>query len=282
MTNQIEAVKKYYAATLIDYRFLWTGTRDLAMHMGYWADGITSHTESLLKMNAVLAGLAKINKDDRVLDAGCGFGGSAMWLASNIGCQVTGITVVAQQLERARRQAVRFNLSDKTTFSLQDYARTSFPNQSFTVVWGLESIVHAESKPAVMNEAFRLLKPGGRVIISEYLLRDNPPLTDSEHTFIAPWLKGWAMPSLMTSSQYRKILTAAGFKNVTTHDLTERVRRSLNKIGWLGYLGTPLVWLLWKLHIVSEQHYGNAVAASRQHTALQRGFWRYVVVTAEK
>lgn len=189
-TTQIDRVKRYYDSTVIDYKTVWTGSKDLAMHFGYFGDGVKSHQDSLMKMNEVLAKLVSISKNDRVLDAGCGYGGSAIWLAKNIGCEVVGLTVVSYQVREGEKFAEKYYLSDKVSFKTEDYAHTSFPNHSFTVIWGLESIVHAESKKDFINEAYRLLKTGGRILTSEYMLRENPLLSDSEKQIIRPWLKG--------------------------------------------------------------------------------------------
>src|SRR3954454_606250 len=92
---QIESVVRYYAATTFGYHAVWTGRRDLALHFGYQEPARPlSHRASLLNMNAALAARAGIGPGDRVLDAGCGYGGSALWLAASIGCAVVGINVV--------------------------------------------------------------------------------------------------------------------------------------------------------------------------------------------
>ncbi len=78
--TQIDRVNKYYDSTVIDYKTVWTGSKDLAMHFGYYDDGIKSHKDSLLKMNEVLAKLANISKNDRVMDAGCGYEGRRLCL----------------------------------------------------------------------------------------------------------------------------------------------------------------------------------------------------------
>lgn len=54
---------------------------NLAIHMGYYDDSIESHEESLLRLNEIVFDIAKIGENDLVLDAGCGVGGSSIWLA---------------------------------------------------------------------------------------------------------------------------------------------------------------------------------------------------------
>ena len=280
--SQIDKVIKYYDSTVIDYKTIWTGSDDLAMHFGYYDNGTKSHKDSLMRMNEVLAKLANISKNDRVMDAGCGYGGSAIWFAKNIGCEVVGLTVVPYQIREAEKFAEKNKLSDKVSFRKEEYAHTPFPNNSFTVVWGLESIVHAESKKDFINEAYRLLKVGGRILISEYMLRETPPFSDKEKQIISPWLRGWAMPSLLTPNEYKSHLDSAGFKNIKIHDLTDNVRQSLRRLEKLSKLGLPFATLLRKLRIINREHFGNVEASVVQSKALKAGLWRYTVITAEK
>ena len=280
--TQIDKVIKYYDSTVIDYILLWTGRKDLAMHYGYYDKKIKNHVQALLKMNEVLAKFANISKDDRVLDAGCGYGGSTIWLAKNIGCEVLGITPVPYQIERAIKSARKFKLSDKIQFNLGDYAHTSFPGNFFNVVWGLESIVHAESKKDFIEESYRLLKPRGRILISEYMLRENPPLSVEENKFIEPWLKGWAMPNLLTAGEYESFLLNAGFKNIKIRDLTENVRPSLRRLERLLWWRAIPAKIVYKLGLISPEHYGNVEASEYQVKSLRRGLWKYLVITAEK
>lgn len=281
-TPQIDRVRRYYNSTVIDYTTVWTGSKDLAIHFGYFADGTENHETSLLKINEVLSRLVAISRSDRVLDAGCGYGGSAIWLAQHIGCSVVGINVVPFQVRDANRASEKYHLTDTVRFHIQDYAHTSFPNGSFTVIWGLESIVHAEKKEDFISEAFRLLQSGGRILIAEYMLRAEPPLSESEKNIVTPWLRGWAMPSLLTPMEYNNLLAKTGFKNIKTVDLTEKVRPSLRRLGTIVVWGLPLAKILRKIAAINAEHYGNVEAAYYQRMALRAGLWKYMVMTAEK
>ncbi len=83
----------YYDQCSQEYDIAWTGKKDLAMHYGFWEPGISKHSDALMNMNRVLANIAVIRKKDYVLDAGCGIGGSSIWIVENIGARVCGITI---------------------------------------------------------------------------------------------------------------------------------------------------------------------------------------------
>ncbi len=115
-----------------------------------------------------------------MLDAGCGLGGSAIWLAQQFGAEVVGVNLVASQVYRARRSAYRHGVSDRVRFERRDFTRTGFPEGNFDVVWAIESICHTSDKPAFLVEARRLLKPGGRLVVADLFRTQRPFSVDDE------------------------------------------------------------------------------------------------------
>lgn len=190
MKRQLQNVLDYYKSVNSDYERYWSGKKAQALHFGFYDSPQTKHEESLLRMNEFLAELVGIVDTDIVFDAGCGYGGSCLWLSENISCNSTGMSIVPYQIEKARNLAHELKVSSLLTFIEGDYASTDLPEGSFTVIWGLESIVHCENKQDFIKEAYRLLKPGGRIIIAEYLLREEPPLSKRELKKLQPWLDG--------------------------------------------------------------------------------------------
>jgi tocopherol O-methyltransferase len=282
MLTQAEKVERYFKATLFDYHALWVGRKDLALHFGYYEPGIRSHSKALINMNNALAKRVGITPEDRVLDAGCGYGGSAIWLAEQKGCRVVGINILAFQLKKARRCAVQRGVADKASFTEADCTDTRLPDRSFSVVWGLESIVHVPDKPAFIAEAFRLLKSGGRIVIAEYTLRETPELSQHERAELRPWLEGWAMPSLLTATEYVHALEEAGFRNVRVENITQQVGPSLRRLARFLPFGVPIGLAMRKLRLFSAEHLGNILATKCQMETLKKGYWQYSIITAEK
>lgn len=279
----------YFTATDKDYLRFWSGNNDLAMHFGYYDKTVTSHTASLLKMNEKLADLITITKKDRVLDAGCGFGGSCFWLAQHRGCLVTGITIVPEQYAFAKKEAEENNINKKVTFLLGDYAHLPVRRNSYTVFWGLESICHAQNKEQVIKEAYRVLRSKGKILISEYMLREKPTLSKKEKILVQKVLEGWAMPSLLTISEYTSLLKKYKFRNIHIYDFTENITPSFNKLGKLrlptlptSYVIYPFLVLAQKLGLLETIRVKNIQAGMLHNKALKNGIWRYCVITAEK
>ena len=199
----------------------------------------------------------------------------------NRGCRGTGINIVPWQIERAKLLAKRRGLEQLVDFKLVDFTNTKLPAASFTVVWGLESIVHAKDKQAFIREAYRLLKPGGRLLVAEYLLVKDA-LQSEDQNLLDRWLKGWAMPSLLTEAQYKQLTQKTGFVGITIHDWTKQVAPSLTRLNRFVRIFRPVAPLLHTLGLVNEGQLGNLAACEAQMELLAKGQWRYKVIVAKK
>lgn len=271
----------YYVNTKREYRFIWRTNRHLGIHFGYYDKDNSSHDSAILNLNRKLAELARISADDRILDAGCGIGGSAIWLAETYGCHVTGVNIVPWQITQAQLLAKQRHLDKLLDFHLADYSATGLKNVSFSIIWALESIVHAADKQAVINEAFRVLRPGGKLIICEYML-NNTPLSREQQAVLNRWLNGWAMPSLLTEQEYRTFAVNAGFKPVTFYDWTTQVEPSFKRLKRFVTLMKPIASMLYKLHLINKGQLANLDASDAQMESFDADLWRYKVIVARK
>src|SRR5882724_12017722 len=93
-----QKIEEYYNSTENAYKDSWDLDNSLAIHYGYWDNKVNSFSQSLQRMNEVMMEAAGITSDDRVLDAGCGVGGSSIFLASRLSCKVTGISLSERQI----------------------------------------------------------------------------------------------------------------------------------------------------------------------------------------
>src|SRR5262249_29426430 len=128
-------VVNYYDGIRFDVSLFWTDSTTLAIHFGIWTPGTRSHRESLLNTNRWVAERAELRTGQRVLDAGCGLGGSSIWLAENYQVHVTGVTLSHDQARRATRSAVRRGVGDRASFGVLDFQQLALPSAAFDVVW---------------------------------------------------------------------------------------------------------------------------------------------------
>ena len=276
-----EAIVGYYDETWLDYRLLWLNPDNLAVHFGYTDESTRSHTDALKNMNRVLADRVRIQPGERVLDAGCGVGGSSLWLAKERGVEVVGITLAARQVVKARHYANWRKLANRVHFEVADFTATSFPDASFDVVWAVESLCHAPRKAAFYQEAVRLLRPGGRVVVADFV-RTGRPLDSTGERLLHEWLTGWAVPDIDTPGEHMEHLASAGFIETRLDDVTVHTRPSLRRLYRMAYWTYPLAVLGHRKGIRSDVQHGNVIASIRQYQALRHGAWFYSILSATK
>lgn len=274
-------VSDYYETCEVDYTLGWNLGRSVAMHYGYWDWSTRTHAQALERENAVLAELAAIGRNDRVLDAGCGMGGSAIYLADRFGCRVTGITLSERQAASATRGAKRCGVGHLTTFQQMNYLRTAFADDAFDVVWALESVCHAHDKAAFANEMYRILRRGGRLIVADgFAARET--YDGAEKALMDGWLRGWCVEPLVTVQHFLECLRAAGFCRLSAVNATQNVIRSSKR---LHALGRSMMWFAAPARLMGRKMRTRALnyaAARDQYLALTQGLWAYGIVSARK
>ncbi len=276
-----QAVIRYYDETWFDYRSVWLNRVNNALHFGYELAGGEPHHLALQHGNAVCADIAGVSAGDRVLDAGCGIGGSARWLAEERGAIVVGITPVQSQIARARRLAAEHNLEDRVQFEARDYLATGYEGESFNVAWAMESLCHASDKSAFYREMHRVLAPGGRLVVAEYM-RTRRDISAADERRMREWCDGWVMPDLLTGDEHQDAARAAGFGNVVLRDGTAYTRRSVQRLYHRTLACTPLDWVLYSLGLRTAVQHGNVVASRRQYPLLVSGCWFYGILSATR
>ena len=209
----------YYRETENAYKDSWDLNNSLSIHYGYWDDQVRSFPQSLLRMNEVMMEAAAIQSSDIVLDAGCGVGGGSIFLSIASGCKVTGITLSERQMQQAKTNAIQKGVDKLVDFKIMDYCATDFRDASFDVVWGCESICYAEDKRQFLKEAYRLLKPGGRLVVADGFVT-KPEY--NELRVIRKWLEGWQVKSLESPERFENLLGLEGFINIKYRDIQNR------------------------------------------------------------
>lgn len=267
-------IVEYYDRSWPDYRLLWVNRRSRAMHFGAEVQGAHGHTQSVIAANWMMAEAVELRRGERVLDAGCGVGGTAVWLADTYGAEVTGVNIVTSHVARARRYASRHGLANPPRFEVADYTATPLAASSVDVVWAQESACHSPQKPALLEEAARVLDDGGRVVLSEYVL-----ITDAPSPATTDWSASWDM-SLATASHWREWLMATGFTDVVMRDVTAYMHRSLRRLWRMCRTLKPGADLLHATGLRSDTQQRNLRGGLEMWHALQAGDWRYALITA--
>jgi cyclopropane fatty-acyl-phospholipid synthase-like methyltransferase len=232
-------------------------------------------------MNQIMATAASIGPDSHVLDAGCGVGGSAMWLAEHLGTHVQGLTISTDQSIRARRYVRQRSLDHLVEVSQGDFLHTEYSDGSFDVAWAQESLVHEPDKRAFFAEIHRVLKPGGRLVIEDWFA-ERPAVTNREIKVLDAWTAGCAVSPLISVEHLLNIARPSGFRVVEQINLEPFVRRSVMRLFQTSLLLYPLMFVLYKRGIRSPAQHKHLLGAFHAHEAFYRNLWSVHLIVLEK
>ncbi|WP_257459519.1 SAM-dependent methyltransferase [Archangium lipolyticum] len=194
------------------------------IHVGYWSgpEDESSGTEAQERLTDMMIQRARLGAGQRLLDIGCGTGRPAVRLAQATGCSVTGISVSAMQVEQANARARKEGLSDQVRFQVADAMELPFQDASFDAVWAFESLLHMPDRAQVLRNAFRVLRPGGMLVLTD--VTEQHPITDEERMLV---YSGLMITSLLRFQEYPPLVEATGFSVEEALDLTSNTRKSM-------------------------------------------------------
>jgi tocopherol O-methyltransferase len=267
------AVAAHYDELDRFYRTVW-GTH---LHHGYWQSGDESTEEAILNLSRLVATLARITAGSRVCDFGCGYGATARFFAQEYGAHVTGMTISRRQHELAQNMA-----GENVDFLLGDGLDNHLPACSFDALVAIESSEHIGDKPAFFQEAQRLLRPDGRLVVAAWLAREQA--TPFEARFLLePICAEGRLPSMATASEYLAMFKAGGFRDPEFADLSRNVRKTwsicayrlIKTIGSNAELRRALLQRDWGNHVFAKTVF-------RIWLAYRTGSMRYGVFSATK
>lgn len=266
-------IARYYDTTQVFYTLFWSRT---ALHYGFWYEDTKTLAEAVRNTNNFVMDALAIDSKDTVLDAGCGVGGTSIHIAESTGAIVEGITLSDVQLKIAKRRASKSLAAHLLNFSKQDFTKTNFSESTFSKVFGIESICYAHRKIDFLNEAYRVMKPGGRIAVVDLFLTKEP-LDAQETKIYTKTIEGWALPNLSTTEGFSKFLEQAGFEHVIFHDMLDYIKKSSERIYFQKLFLWPIDYLKSRLSI------GREDLSSRYQKALfERKIGTYGVFVAYK
>jgi cyclopropane fatty-acyl-phospholipid synthase-like methyltransferase len=210
------AIARHYDTLDRLYRELW----GVHVHHGYWSDRRRTPEQAVRALVELAANEARVGAGSRVCDVGCGYGGSARLLAERFEAQVTGLT-----LSEAQARYAQAHPCDGVTILQRDWLANELPAARFDAVIAIESISHMSHRDRVFAEARRVLAPGGRVVVLDWLAPERPRQWQ-RRLLLEPICREGHLPSLDTLRTYGELLADAGFADVRGRDISQHVWRT--------------------------------------------------------
>ena len=215
--NEKQKIIEHYDSASPYYRALW----GQHLHHGYWETGAETKEEAQAALTAHLAEAVQVSNGAAILDVGCGFGGSSIYLANKYQATVTGLTIspvqaaMAQQAANDANATAQFLVMDADNITLLD---------KFDVVWSIEAISHFTNKTGFFRQAAEMLRPGGTLALIDWFKQTQLP-TAQHRAYITPIERGMLV-ELETITNYAEMIRVAGLDITHTDDLSERCSKT--------------------------------------------------------
>ena len=264
---------------------LWENLWGEHMHHGFYGPAGTHRKnpyQAQVDLIDTLLQWAEVQQAEAILDAGCGIGGSALYLCDHLGASVQGITLSPLQAERATERAIVADLTAQATFQVADVLNTPFTDQQFDLIWSMESGEHYPDKAQFFKESYRILKPGGKLLMATWCHRSTDSLagelTISEKQHLEALYQVYHLPYVLSLPEYAQLAEQAGLTQIRTADWSQAVAPF-----WDAVIASALQWEA----IVGLVRSGwptiqGALALGLMRWGFQRGLVRYGILVASK
>ena len=187
------------------------------------------------RLNEIMLANAGIDGAARVLDLGCGNGNTATWLCRTTGASVTGIDLSGVRIDNAIAALANVpELAERLAFEKASATDLPFADGAFTHIWSQATIYHIPDKAQTLQEAYRVLQPGG-IMVFDDLTKPKPDISDEARAFVYDRL---LFDTDYSFYSYQDALRQAGFRVLEARDLSAHLARSYGCLSEMAASGT--------------------------------------------
>lgn len=254
--NLKSRIREHYDFLSPYFQQLW----GVHIHHGYWQTGRETKERAQEQLIEKLITRAGIKNGARILDVGCGIGGSAIYLNKKLNADVTGITISPTQVAIAKELAKENEA--EVDFLLMDAENMRF-KKAFDIVWSIEAISHLSHKEKFFKKCREILKPEGKLIFTDWFRASNLKASD-QRRYIEPIEEAMVLARIESRNDYLRHLARAGFRTALFEEMSDNVSRT-----WgisIELIKNPS---LWKLAAKQGKQFANFL---RGFQAMRKGF----------
>ena len=233
-----QSIRRYYEQNTRLFLSLGSSPRAYSIHRAIWMEGVKTQDEALNTSNRLLLAEAQdLATSSRLclVDLGCGIGGTLFYLLGRLQQPAfgVGLTISPLQARLARQRACQLALDGECLFIESDFLSPPMAG-GFDMVYSVEAFVHAAAPEGYFEQAARLLRPGGRLVLVDDFLAEAPapaqnpryPEPDRQR-WLEAYQQGWHVPNLCTAARAIALAQACGLHLRRELDLTPHLRLRL-------------------------------------------------------
>ena len=248
----------------------------LYLNLGYWVEA-TTYDGACQELADLLAQAAGLGAGDEVLDVGFGFADADLfWMERYAPARIVGLNITPMQVQVARRRVAERGWQDRIDLQEGSATRMSFAEAHFDKVMALECCFHFDTREDFFREAFRVLRPGGRLAVADILPLPVP--NKSLFVRLGEYLGRafWQIPAvnLYPKEDYLVKLATAGFENVRVRSIREQVFEPFARYA-RGRLQEPEIKQ--RMHPLVRAFWGSSVRDAGAFDSVD-----YIIATADK
>lgn len=213
--------ENYYNSFGDMYELVWSEN----IHMGLFS-GTDDLKIACQKMTEFLAKFAEVKKDSKILNIGCGRGGTDRYLAQKYNASIVAIDISQKQIDIATIRAAESNLQKSITYIQADMDKLNFKDQNFDLIWMDESLGYSRQKLKTLKYLSSILNKPGKILIEDVILMDEK----YRHEVAVMFGSRSKIDDLMTKDQYLALIKDGGFKVIKSEDLSANVAKTYQKV----------------------------------------------------